>query len=69
MPCNIDIVVDTSLRRDVLLVCFVEGRWLEILVWTETLSDAAGVDGAASDEAFGVVFADVEVGAGGAGET
>jgi len=69
MPCNIDIVVDTSLRRDVLLVCLVEGRWLEMLVWTETLSGAAGVDGATYDEAFGIVFADVEVGAGGAGET
>ena len=39
-----------------------------MLVWTETFSDTAGVDGAASDELIGVVFADVKVGSGGAGD-
>lgn len=69
MPRNIYIVVDTSLRRDVLLVCLVESRWLEMLVWTETFSGTAGVDGTASDEAFGVILADVKVGTRWAGET
>lgn len=68
MPCNIDIVIDTSLRQDILLVRFVESRWFEMLVWTDTLSGTAGVDGAASYELIRVVFADVEVGAGGASD-
>ena len=68
MPCNIDIVVGTSLRQDILLVCRVESRWPEMLIWAETLSGTAGVDGTASDELIGVVFADVEVSAGGAGD-
>ena len=66
MPCNIDIVVGTSLRQDILLVRLVESCWPEMLVWTETLSGTAGVDGAASDELIGVALADVKVGSGGA---
>ena len=47
----------------------VEACGSEVLIRTETFSGAAGVDGAAADEAIWIVSADVEDSAVGAGQT
>lgn len=60
VPCNIDIVIDTRLGKNVSPVCFVEARWVEVLIGTESLSCSAGVDAATADEANWIGATDVE---------
>lgn len=67
VPTNIDVIVDTSLREELVLKCRVEASCSEMLIGTETFSGAAGVDGAAADEAIRIVSADVEDSAVGTG--
>jgi hypothetical protein len=60
VPCNVNIVIDTPLGKNVSPTCFVEARWVEVLIGTEPFSCSAGVDAATADEADWISAADVE---------
>lgn len=60
MPSYVDVVVDASLRWNVLFPGLVEAGLVKMLVRAESLSCSAGVDTTASDETIRVVFADVK---------
>lgn len=69
-PLHVGPLRDALLRLDLVVGVLVEGGVGEVVVRADAVGCLAGVDGAAADEARGLVFADVEgawgVGAGGA---